>query len=117
MGAEEARLFTWKGTTVVLGDALEALFLQLVVTIEEEWKGATNTTVSRYGKLDVLVNNADISGRFHSDIMSAEAWDKLMEVNAKGVFLGIKHAIPEMRKVGGGSVVNISPISGLWAKI
>jgi NAD(P)-dependent dehydrogenase (short-subunit alcohol dehydrogenase family) len=82
------------------------------VTIEEEWKKSIDTAVSRYGRLDVLVNNAGISGSFHSDIMSTEAWDKLMEVNAKGVFLGIKHAIPEMRKVGGGSIVNISSISG-----
>ena len=128
MGAEEARLFTREGATVVICDVLEeegrrleaelnqagseALFLRLDVTVEEEWKGAIDTTVSRYGRLDVLVNNAGISGSFHPDIMSTEAWDKLMEVNAKGVFLGIKHAIPEMRKVGGGSIVNISSISG-----
>ena len=128
MGAEEARLFTREGATVVICDVLEeegrrleaelkdagaeALFLRLDVTIEEEWKKAIDTAASRYGRLDVLVNNAGISGSFHPDIMSTEAWDKLMEVNAKGVFLGIKHAIPEMRKVGGGSIVNISSISG-----
>ena len=128
MGAEEARLFAREGATVVIGDVLEeegrkleaelnetgaeALFLHLDVTVEEEWKEAIDTTVSRYGRLDVLVNNAGISGSFDPDIVSTDAWDRLMEINAKGVFLGIKHAVMEMRKVGGGSIVNISSISG-----
>ena len=128
MGAEEARLFTREGATVVIGDVLEdegrqleaelnetgaeALFLRLDVTVEEEWKEAVDTTLARFGKLDVLVNNAGISGSFDPDIMSTDAWDKLMEINAKGVFLGIKYAVPEMRKVGGGSIINISSISG-----
>ena len=89
MGSEEARLFTREGATVVLGDVLEdedrklqaelknagveALFPRLDVTIEEEWKKAIDSTVSRYGRLDVLVNNAGISGSFHSDITSTEA--------------------------------------------
>jgi len=128
MGAEEARLFVREGATVVIGDVLEeegrrleaelnetgaeALFLHLDVTVEEEWKEAIDTTVSRYGRLDVLVNNAGISGSFDPDIVSTDAWDRLMEINAKGVFLGIKYAVLEMRKVGGGSIVNISSISG-----
>jgi NAD(P)-dependent dehydrogenase (short-subunit alcohol dehydrogenase family) len=128
MGAEEARLFNREGATVVIGDVLEekgrrleaefnqagseALFLRLDVTVEEEWKEAIDTTASRYGKLDVLVNNAGISGSFHPDIMSTDAWDQLMKVNAKGVFLGIKRDFPKMRTVGGGSIVNISFISG-----
>ena len=128
MGAEEARLFAREGATVVVGDVLEdegrqleaelnetgaeALFLRLDVTVEKEWEKAIDTTVSQYGKLDVLVNNAGISGSFDPDIMSTDVWDKLMEINAKGVFLGIKYAVPEMRKVGGGSIVNISSISG-----
>ncbi len=128
MGAEEARLFGREGAKVVIGDlsedegrqleaelnetGAEALFLRLDVTVEEQWKEAIDTTVAQFGKLDVLVNNAGISGSFDPDLMSTEAWDKLMEINAKGVFLGIKYAVPEMRKVGGGSVVNISSISG-----
>ena len=128
MGAEEARIFAREGATVVIGDVsedegrqldaelnemgAEALFLRLDVTVEEEWKEAIDTTVSRYGRLDVLVNNAGISGSFDPDIVSTDAWDRLMEINAKGVFLGIKHAVLEMRKVGGGSIVNISSISG-----
>ena len=72
-----------------------------------------NQTVSRFGKLDILVNNAGISGSGERDYTSTEAWDRLMEINAKGVFLGMKYAIPEMRKVGGGAIVNISSISGI----
>ena len=129
MGAEEARLFAREGAKVVIGDVLdeegkkteaeinetggEALFARLDVTQEEQWRQAVEATVARFGKLDVLVNNAGISGSFDPDIMSTDAWDKLMEINAKGVFLGIKYAVPEMQKVGGGSIVNISSISGL----
>ena len=128
MGAEEARLFANEGAKVVIGDVLEeegkkteaeinetageALFIRLDVTQEEEWKQAVEATKARFGKLDVLVNNAGISGSFDPDIMSTDAWDKLMEINAKGVFLGIKYAVPEMRNSGGGSIVNISSISG-----
>ena len=69
--------------------------------------------VSRFGKLDILVNNAGISGSGERDHTSTDAWDRLMSINAKGVFLGMKHVIPEMRKAGGGSIVNISSISGI----
>ena len=129
MGATEARLFAQEGAKVAIADILEdegrkteaeinetggeALFARLDVTKEEEWRQAVEATVARFGKLDVLVNNAGISGSDDPDIMSTDAWDKLMEINAKGVFLGIKYAVPEMRKVGGGSIVNISSISGL----
>ena len=83
------------------------------MTDEEEWKEVIATTVSRYGKLDILVNNAGISGSTSPETMDTEAWDNLLDINAKGVFLGIKHAIPEMQKAGGGSIVNISSISGM----
>ena len=69
--------------------------------------------MSRYGKLDVLVNNAGIGMGNTPDNLRVEDWDKLMNINAKGVFLGMKSAIPEMQKVGGGSIVNISSISGM----
>ena len=91
----------------------EAIFVQLDVTNEDAWKEAIADAVSRYGKLDILVNNAGISGSTSPETMDTEAWDNLMNINAKGVFLGIKHAIPEMRKAGGGSIVNISSISGM----
>ncbi len=126
MGAEEARIFAREGARVVVADVQEddgrkvgaeiaeaggeAVFLRLDVTSEDSWKRVVAETVSRFGKLDLLVNNAGIV--VPRDDLSEEAWDRVMNVNAKGVFLGMKHAIPEMRKVGGGSIVNISSISG-----
>ena len=129
MGESEAKLFASEGAKVIIADVLEqegrkieaeisetggvALFLHLDVTDENQWREVVATTVSRFGKLDILVNNAGISGSSDPDAMSTEAWDSLMDINAKGVFLGIKHAIPEMLKVGNGAIVNISSISGM----
>ena len=129
MGASEARLFAKEGAQVVIADIREgeaktvidqistaggrARFVPLDVTREAEWQRAVAFTVDAFGKLDVLVNNAGISGGIESDIMSTTAYDKLMEVNAKGVFLGMKYAIPAMQRAGGGSIVNISSISGI----
>ena len=128
MGAAEAKLFAKEGAKVAIADVLEAegrqveaeiveaggeaVFVPLDVTNEEDWARAVQQTVARFGKLDLLVNNAGISGSGERDFSSTEAWDRLMNVNAKGVFLGMKYAIPEMQKEGGGSIVNISSISG-----
>ena len=129
MGETEAKMFAREGAKVVIGDIHEeegrrveeaisetggeATFLRLDVTDEEGWNDVVAATVSKYGKLDILVNNAGISGTIDPDIMSSDAWDMLMEINAKGVFLGLKCSVPEMREVGGGSIVNISSISGI----
>jgi NAD(P)-dependent dehydrogenase (short-subunit alcohol dehydrogenase family) len=128
MGEVEARMFAKEGARVVVADILEhegsrlaaamaaagadATFVRLDVTRAEDWQEAVTTTVARFGKLDILVNNAGLSGTYTSDLMSVEAWDRLLEVNAKGVFLGLKYAIPAMQKGGGGAIVNISSISG-----
>ena len=128
MGASEATIFAREGAKVVVGDVLEAegkrvvdtiigaggqaRFVKLDVTREDDWKAAVGAAISAFGKLDVLVNNAGISGTFDPDTMSVSAWDKLMDVNAKGVFLGMKYGIPEIQKAGGGSIINISSISG-----
>ena len=128
MGAEEARLFAREGARVAFGDVLEdegrkveaeiaeaggeALFVRLDVTSESDWQNAISATVDRFGKLDVLVNNAGVLALEIVENITVEEWDRVMDVNAKGVFLGTKAAIPEMRKAGGGSIVNISSISG-----
>ena len=128
-GAAEARLFAKEGAKVVLADVLdrdgtavaaeiaelggEALYVHLDVSSEDDWQQAVEAAVSSYGKLDVLVNNAAIWRGGHVADTSSEQWDQVLDVNAKGVFLGTKLAIGEMRKAGGGSIVNISSTAGL----
>ena len=128
-GAAEARLFAQEGAKVVIGDLLdvdgmrvaaeiaelggEAVYVHLDVTREEDWRSAVQVAVSAFGKLDVLVNNAGIWRRGRVEDTSVEDWDAVQNVNSKGVFLGTKAAIPEMRKAGGGSVINISSTAGL----
>jgi NAD(P)-dependent dehydrogenase (short-subunit alcohol dehydrogenase family) len=129
MGAVEARLFAQEGARVVIGDLLEAagrqveadikaaggeaLFVRLDVTREADWQQAVATAVSRFGKLDILVNNAGISAQSGVEQTTVADWDSVMEVNAKGVFLGTRAAIPAMRQAGGGSIINISSQLGL----
>ena len=128
-GAAEARLFAQEGAKVVIGDLLdvdgmrvaaeiaelggEAVYVHLDVTREEDWQSAVQAAVSAFGKLDVLVNNAGIWRRGRVEDTTVEDWDAVQNVNSKGVFLGTKAAIPEMRKAGGGSVINISSTAGL----
>ena len=129
MGAVEARLFAQEGARVVVGDILdaegrrvesdiragggEALSVRLDVTSEADWQRAVADAVSRFGKLDVLVNNAGIGGPGRVEDTTLEAWTQVMTVNATGVFLGSKAAIPALRAAGGGSIVNISSQLGL----
>jgi len=128
-GAAEAKLFAQEGAKVVLADILddegkkieaeinetggEAMYLHLDVTSEADWAAAVRAAVDSYGKLDILVNNAGILLRKGVEETSAEEWDRVQDVNSKGVFLGVKAAIPAMREAGGGSIVNISSIAGL----
>ena len=128
-GAAEAKLFAQEGAKVVLADILdvegkkieaeinetggEAMYLHLDVTSEADWAAAVRAAVDSYGKLDILVNNAGILLRKGVEETSAEEWDRIQDVNSKGVFLGVKAAIPAMREAGGGSIVNISSIAGL----
>ena len=128
-GAAEARLFTQEGAKVVFGDVLdeqgkmveaeilelggEATYVHLDVTQEADWVSAVEAAVSRYGNLAVLVNNAGITVRKSIEETTEEDWDRIMAINAKGVFLGTKHVIPAMRRSGGGSIINISSTAGL----
>ena len=88
----------------------EALFVRHDGTSEEEWQEAIQTTIATFGKLNVLVNNAGTGARFTVEEMTVAVWDAHMDVHAKGVFLGTKYVIPEMRKAGGGSIINVSSI-------
>jgi NAD(P)-dependent dehydrogenase (short-subunit alcohol dehydrogenase family) len=88
------------------------MFLRLDVSDEAQWRQAMDAVIARFGRLDILVNNAGISGAV-PDRLSVEYFDRLMAVNARGTFLGMKHAIPEMQKRGGGAIVNVSSISGM----
>ena len=128
MGAATARRFAKEGAKVVVADMLEddgrkvvsditlangaATFMRLDVTDEASWQSVVAATVAKYGRLDILVNNAGISGSAVTDMLDTEAWDRLMAVNSRGVFLGTKYAVLEMRKTGGGAIVNLSSISG-----
>ena len=129
MGAVEAKLFAKEGAKVVIGDVLEAegkqieaainetggecLFVPLDVTDENQWKEAVAATLGRFGKLDILINNAGIFRTNAVEETSSAEWDQVMDINAKGVFLGAKAAIPAMREAGGGSIINLSSVAGL----
>ena len=90
----------------------ECLYVHLDLKSEDSWALSITETVNRFGKLDILVNNAGVVSFSMLEGLSVNEWDRVMDINAKGVFLGTKAAIPEMRKAGGGSIVNISSISG-----
>ena len=130
-GATEARMFAREGARVVIGDIRdelgmqveaeirelggEAVYLHLDVTSDDDWQRAIETAEQQFGKVDVLVNNAAIVLRKDIEETTADDWDNIMAINAKGVFLGTKAVIPAMRRAGGGSIINISSISGLVA--
>jgi len=129
-GAAEAKRFADEGAKVVFGDVRdaegktvedairaeggEAVYVHLDVATESDWRNAVETATRRYGKLDILINNAGIViPRVAIEERTVEDWDRVMAVNARGVFLGTKHAIPAMRRAGGGSIVNISSVAGI----
>jgi NAD(P)-dependent dehydrogenase (short-subunit alcohol dehydrogenase family) len=128
MGEAEARLFAREGAAVVIADVLpekgeavaadinagqgRAMFLRTDVTSETDWQRLIARTIEAYGRLDILVNNAGISGSSVGSDLSLEGWNKLMSINATGVFLGTTLAAQEMAKAGRGSIVNISSIMG-----
>ena len=129
MGASEARIFAQEGAKVILADIQvedgnrvtqeiadaggHAVFVEMDVSVQADWDRAIEAAVSNFGKIDVLVNNAGIIERDSLEETTEETWDRIMAVNAKGIFLGTKAVIPHMRAAGGGSIVNISSISGM----
>lgn len=131
MGAATARIFAREGAkAVVVADVLDgdgqavvaeiakaggtATYVHLDVTKENEWQAAIDQTVAAHGGLNVLVNNAGISGSAAEDLYDTALWHRLMDINSTGVFLGMKYGIPAIRRTGGpGSVINLSSISGI----
>ena len=125
MGAATARIFAREGAFVILTDLDDeggqkvareignrAMFIRQDVSKEADWERVVSETLKSHGKVDILINNAGVSGS-DPDRFSMKTWDQQMEVNAKGVFLGMRAVIPEMQKQKKGSIVNISSISGI----
>ena len=130
-GAAEARLFVGEGAKVVIGDVLDdqchkiaddinanakaksAIPLHLDVTRAADWRAAVESCQREFGGLDILVNNAGIANIKGIEETSEEEWDSIVNINQKGVSLGMKHAVPAMRKRSAGSIINISSIFGL----
>jgi len=124
IGEEISRFFAREGAKVAVADISDeqgegvvseiaqaggdAFFIRLDVTQEEQWERAIALVEERYGKLNVLVNNAGISVRKLVENAELEDWHRIMEVNATGTFLGTKHAIPALRRAGGGSIINMA---------
>ena len=127
LGASTANIFAKEGAKVVVADLLQtegeavvseisgsggvATFYELNVKDPSGWEQVIKNTLAAYEKIDVLVNNAGLSGST-PDRMNIDVWDQQMEVNARGVFLGMRAVVPAMRDVGGGSIINISSMSG-----
>jgi len=132
MGAAHARLLVSEGAKVVIGDILDdegkslsdelgdaAEYVHLDVTEPDSWAAAVATTVEKFGKLDVLVNNAGIVNGAPLQQFKLKYWQKIVDVNLTGTFLGIQAAADAMIAAGNGSIINVSSIEGLrgtpWA--
>src|SRR5215470_10779473 len=128
MGREAAIVFTGEGAKVCVADvdlvaaeetvslcAGDAIALQVDVADEDGVAAMMRTTTDRFGGIDVVYNNAGISPDDDASILdtSVEAWQRVQDVNAKGVFLCCKHGIPFLRERGGGSIINVASFVAL----
>lgn len=132
IGRATAELFHQEGAIVIVTDILDELgqkvaeslgtnaeYKHLDVRNESEWQTVTNELKAKFGKIDVLVNNAGItgfletSGPFDAENIDLNSWDEVHKVNSTGTMLGCKYAISLMKETGGGSIVNISSRSGV----
>lgn len=126
MGRAHAMMLADEGARVVVADineaqgqataaqirenGKEAIFVRQDVSSAEDWQRVVSTALENFGRIDVLVNNAGMLVWGALEETSDADWDRLMNVNAKGVFLGCKHVLPAMRDAGGGSIINISSV-------
>ena len=128
IGKATAELMAREGAKVVLADAspqgeavaeamrsqgLQALYLAADVSREEQVAGMVQTALDRWGRMDIMVANAGISGRGTADQTTLTDWERVIGVNLTGVFLCAKYAIPAMRANGGGAIVSTASIIGL----
>ncbi|MDC8971805.1 glucose 1-dehydrogenase [Mycobacterium marinum] len=126
MGASHARLLVQEGAKVVIGDILDeegkalaeeigdaARYVHLDVTQPDQWEAAVATGVDEFGKLDVLVNNAGIVALGQLKKFDLGKWQKVIDVNLTGTFLGMRAAVEPMTAAGSGSIINVSSIEGL----
>ena len=126
-GESEVRLFVQEGAKVVFGDVLDDLgevvakdlgdaahYLHLDVRKEDEWQAAVAEAESRYGKLDILINNAGVltMGALTHEV-TLEDYMRISEINQVGVFLGMRTAIPALLRNGGGAIVNTSSTNAM----
>ncbi|MEW8971905.1 SDR family NAD(P)-dependent oxidoreductase [Mesobacillus jeotgali] len=130
IGRAAALRFAHEGAQVVIGDLNvdggrataglieeqggSALFAEINVSDSKQMKELISVTVETFGKLDILFNNAGIGNpNVKSVDLAEEEWDQIIDINLKGVFLGIKYAVPEMKKTGGGAIINTSSLLGI----
>ncbi|OCC23744.1 3-alpha-hydroxysteroid dehydrogenase [Croceicoccus estronivorus] len=126
MGAAHARAMVREGAKVVLGDIADAAgealatelgdascFVHLDVTRAQHWKAAVETAVSRFGRLNVVVNNAGMVNGGPLGQFSEDEWQQVLAVNLTGPFLGMSAAIDELKRSAPSSIINISSIAGL----
>jgi cyclopentanol dehydrogenase len=132
MGEAHCRLLAERGAAVVVADVNPrgedvaadivrqggvARFRSLDVRDRRQWQVIVDATVSEFGRIDGLVNNAGVLIRQPAHELSVESWDLLFDINVKGTFLGSQAVLPAMKKAGRGSIVNISSISGFVANM
>lgn len=128
MGAAHARRIVNEGGSVVIGDILDeegqalaaelgaaAHYVRLDVTDPDQWQRSVGATVEQFGKLDILVNNAGIVNPGALRDYPLADWQKVIDINLTGTFLGMQAVIDPMIEAGGGSIINISSIEGISA--
>jgi NAD(P)-dependent dehydrogenase (short-subunit alcohol dehydrogenase family) len=126
IGSAICQAFAREGAKVMIGDVLEkegretaeaigiqAMFIKLDVSLEGDWERVVTDVVGAYGRLDILVNNAGVGSRAPLEEITLEEWNKTMNVNAMGAYLGTKHCAAVMANNGGGSIINVSSVAAM----
>ena len=132
MGASTAKIFAAEGAKVMCADVNDtdgaavvgvitqaggtARYQHLDVSDVEQWQAAVDAAVAAWGTVDVLINNAGVAGS-DPDRLSLAVWEQQMNINARGVFLGMRAVVPVMQKAKRGSIINTSSISGVVGQV